>query len=228
MAYCMQCGHELPENAAYCPRCDRPTPKTLASSSSPKTGGSKALWLLVAAGCAVFAFFFLGIIAAILIPNFLDALHRAKQKRTMADLTTSGGAILSYWVEHEALPPGETYEEVIRVVEDESSQTLPRIDGWKRPFRYECWSELEEPGAESASCDVFRLASAGRDGVFEHESLADYERGAFPHNHYDRDVVFDPGGPFQFPGARDPAASDPAASDPATPEAATSDPATLE
>ena len=39
----------------------------------------------------------IGIIAAILIPNLIDALQKAKQKRTMADMRNVGPAWLS-WV----------------------------------------------------------------------------------------------------------------------------------
>ncbi|MEZ5313270.1 MAG: prepilin-type N-terminal cleavage/methylation domain-containing protein [Thermoanaerobaculia bacterium] len=39
----------------------------------------------------------IGIIAAILIPNLIDALQKAKQKRTMADMRNVGTAWLS-WV----------------------------------------------------------------------------------------------------------------------------------
>src|SRR6185295_11261448 len=38
----------------------------------------------------------LGIIAALLIPNFLDALQKAKQKRTVADIRNIGTAAFSW------------------------------------------------------------------------------------------------------------------------------------
>ena len=40
----------------------------------------------IAAGGALVVVAVIGIIAALLIPNFIDALQRAKQKRTVADL----------------------------------------------------------------------------------------------------------------------------------------------
>ncbi len=36
------------------------------------------------------------ILASVMIPNLIDAIHKAKQKRTMADLNTVGGAWLSW------------------------------------------------------------------------------------------------------------------------------------
>src|SRR5215207_7575505 len=38
----------------------------------------------------------IGIIAALLIPNFLDALQKAKQKRTVADVRNTGTAMFSW------------------------------------------------------------------------------------------------------------------------------------
>ena len=38
----------------------------------------------------------IGIIAAILIPNLLDALQKAKQKRTVGDIRAVGGAWFSW------------------------------------------------------------------------------------------------------------------------------------
>ena len=56
----------------------------------------------------------IGIIAALLIPNFLDALQKAKQKRTVSDLRNTGTAMMSWrsrswigWmVGAPRLPPG--------------------------------------------------------------------------------------------------------------------------
>lgn len=204
----MHCGHELPEAAAYCPGCDRPTPKTLASRSASKTPGTKTLWLLVAAGCAVFAFVFTGILAAILIPNFLDALQKAKQKRTVVDLRSVNTALAAYISDHERLPEGRSYEEVVAQLVPEYMSAAPEADGWKRPYRYECWSvstdsppEATVPAEAGPSvCDTYRVASPGRDGVFEHESLADYGSEVFPRQDYDRDLVVGDGFAIQYPG----------------------------
>ncbi|HSG38053.1 MAG TPA: prepilin-type N-terminal cleavage/methylation domain-containing protein, partial [Thermoanaerobaculia bacterium] len=38
----------------------------------------------------------IGIIAALLIPNFLDALQKAKQKRTVSDIRNAGTAMFSW------------------------------------------------------------------------------------------------------------------------------------
>ncbi|HEX6202187.1 MAG TPA: prepilin-type N-terminal cleavage/methylation domain-containing protein, partial [Thermoanaerobaculia bacterium] len=38
----------------------------------------------------------IGIIAALLIPNFLESLQKAKQKRTMADARNAGTAMMAW------------------------------------------------------------------------------------------------------------------------------------
>ena len=46
----------------------------------------------------------IGIIAAIAIPNLLNAIDRGKQKRTMADMRSIGTAIESYAVDNNFYP----------------------------------------------------------------------------------------------------------------------------
>ena len=46
----------------------------------------------------------IGIIAAIAIPNLLNAIDRGKQKRTMADLRSIGTAVEEYAIARRPLP----------------------------------------------------------------------------------------------------------------------------
>ena len=46
----------------------------------------------------------IGIIAAIAIPNLLNAIDRGKQKRTMADLRSMGTAIEEYSIDNNFYP----------------------------------------------------------------------------------------------------------------------------
>ena len=48
----------------------------------------------------------IGIIAAIAIPNLLNAVHRGKQKRTMAELRTICTAVESYQIDNGLIPRG--------------------------------------------------------------------------------------------------------------------------
>ena len=100
----------------------------------------------------------IGIIAAIAIPNLLNAINRGRQKRSMADLRTVGTAVEAYavdmafyptWVEADMAGAWFTFLEPTYV------KTVPRNDGWRSPFRARSESRF------------YTLGSAARDKVFE-------------------------------------------------------------
>src|SRR5436309_12600716 len=75
----------------------------------------------------------IGIIAAIAIPNLLNAIQRGKQKRTMSDLRSIGTAIESYQVDN-GFPPGTTsgaVSTISPVLEPTFIKVLPTKDAWK-------------------------------------------------------------------------------------------------
>jgi len=72
----------------------------------------------------------IGIIAAIAIPNLLNAIDRGKQKRTMADMRSIGTAIESYSVDFSHYPQGNLGA-VIPVLEPVYIKKCPTTDGWK-------------------------------------------------------------------------------------------------
>ena len=72
----------------------------------------------------------IGIIAAIAIPNLLNAIDRGKQKRTMADMRSIGTAIESYSVDFSHYPQGNLAA-VIPVLEPVYIKKCPTTDGWK-------------------------------------------------------------------------------------------------
>jgi type II secretion system protein G len=76
----------------------------------------------------------IGIIAAIAIPNLLNAIDRGKQKRTMADLRSIGTAIESYAVDANVYPVAATPAALKLVVEPIYIKTMPNADGWANPF----------------------------------------------------------------------------------------------
>jgi type II secretory pathway pseudopilin PulG len=196
MSYCVHCGTELPAGAAACPSCGQPAP------GAPDTAKKEKRFLLVVlVGCAV-AFVgvaFMGIVAALVVPNFLDALQKAKQKRTQADLRRIGTAVESYKDEHQTLPVAHDIDGLARLLAA-SGSAIPRIDAWKRPFRYECW---QADGATTSAakdfagpCDHYRIGSAGRDGTFDKPDLKSYGTPGyttFDTTDYDRDLVFGDG-----------------------------------
>jgi general secretion pathway protein G len=191
MAYCVHCGKEVPGGETYCPACGRPA----ASGGLARTGKSPAVWIAIAAGCLVLAVAFLGIVAAILVPNFLDALQKAKQKRTMGDLRNLGTAIESYRVDEGEAPPADSVAGLTEYLVPTYLESVPETDGWENPIRYVCWSEDPVIGG----CTTYRLVSGGRDGVLEHEDLQAYGEAPFPPTDYDRDLVLADGYFVRYP-----------------------------
>src|ERR1700730_17776232 len=91
----------------------------------------------------------IGILAAIAIPNLLNAVQRGKQKRSMSDMRALATAIESYAVDNNnypaaACPPGSftggTYNTLTTASFTNLSPTYianaPRKDGWSRFYTY--------------------------------------------------------------------------------------------
>lgn len=153
------------------------------------------IWLIV--GCAIVpvVIAIVGIIAAIFIPNFLDALQRAKQKRAMSELRTIGVAIETYRTEHGVAPNATDMDALAAALG--TAGPVAHVDPWRHPYRYGCW-QVES----SVGCDHYAVASAGSDGVFERDDLAAYEPGQFERREYKRDLVFRDGVFIAAPGSR--------------------------
>ena len=95
----------------------------------------------------------IGIIAAIAIPNLLNAIDRGKQKRTMADLRSIGTAIESYAVDTNLYPTSANIAALAAVLSPIYIRTLPTQDGWKNTLVY-------TPSAGSG----YTVGSGGKDG----------------------------------------------------------------
>src|SRR5215831_2315038 len=67
----------------------------------------------------------IGIIAAIAIPNLLNAIDRGKQKRTMADMRSIGTAIESYAVDNNVYPVAATAAALKLLVEPIYIKSMP-------------------------------------------------------------------------------------------------------
>ncbi len=93
----------------------------------------------------------IGIIVAIAIPNLLNAIQRAKQKRSMADMRSAGTAAESYSIDYNQYPPSATgalpgsiaygnsavySANFQKYVEPTYIQHLPLTDGWNSWFLY--------------------------------------------------------------------------------------------
>jgi general secretion pathway protein G len=100
----------------------------------------------------------IGIIAAIAIPNLLNAIQRGKQKRTMADIRSCGTAVESYSIDN-GFPPNEASSTNLRASLDEYVEptfirTLPSVDGWKMNYQ---WVKL------TSGDDSYTIISYGKD-----------------------------------------------------------------
>ena len=100
----------------------------------------------------------IGIIAAIAIPNLLNALHRGRQKRSMADMRTIATAIGTYATDMNYYPRGITsLDEVRQYIEPVYLRNTPRRDGWGTAF----YVETADNGAH------YTIQSYGRDKTDE-------------------------------------------------------------
>lgn len=136
----------------------------------------------------------IGILAALAIVNYLSALNRAKQKRTVADIRT----IATSW-ESRASETARynaagftfptvpvTFAQLSTMLVPTYSQTLPRIDGWNRPLDFA--TDAANPATEYA------VRSAGRDGQY-HQGM--YTPGAT--TNFDCDIVYSAGSFVVYP-----------------------------
>ena len=137
----------------------------------------------------------IGIIAALLIPNFLDALQKAKQKRTVADMRNAGTAMFSWLTDQVgAAAAGAAATEVdlskyttsdsttvASVLVPQYLQSVPAKDGWKQDFHYflETTNVLQP--------QVMAIGSGGRDSTFAGGS---YTVAGFDPTDYDQDIVW--------------------------------------
>jgi len=98
----------------------------------------------------------IGIIAAIAIPNLLNAIQRGKQKRTMSDMRSIGTAVESYQVDN-GVPPNSSSDTVAVGLETLLQPTfikkLPAQDAWKNDMR---WQHV-------TSGDEYSVISYGKD-----------------------------------------------------------------
>lgn len=170
-------------------------PETLAPqelsavAALARSGASAGVVAAVAAAVLLVGVAITGIIAAIAIPNLLNAVERAKQKRTIADMRTMSAAIESYAVDYNRYPRASSLEELAKTLEPRYVAGLPRQDAWARDFRYQAWPP-DSPRS-------FAIASAGRDGSWEHEDLRQYAEGAT--TSFNSDIVFANGKFVQYP-----------------------------
>lgn len=176
---CPECQTALPDDSRFCASCGRPIPGAVGpAASAPKTS---AAWIvLIVAVVLVGMVVVAGIVAAIAIPNLLNAVDRGKQKRTLADLRGIATAVESYAVDFDAYPVADSTADLAAALVPTYIKALPAQDGWGHTFRV------------SSDGESYQLASPGKDGVFE-----TCERGQT--TRFDDDICFADGHFVRYP-----------------------------
>src|SRR2546425_10069661 len=103
----------------------------------------------------------IGIIAAIAIPNLLNAIDRSKQKRRMADMRSIGTACEEYSIDNNFYPTLGTSQTDVSNLNSVLTPTyikvLPTADGWN-------WNiQFGNPTASASS--AYTIRSLAKDGI---------------------------------------------------------------
>jgi type II secretion system protein G len=153
----------------------------------------------------------IGIIAAILIPNLIDALQKAKQKRTVGDSRDVGTAWMSWLTDQigaaAAGQPG-VYDldnltilgggadELLSILYPTTTffyiQEVPTNDGWGNLYEYFRADNVLD-------AQVMAIRSMGRDGTPGPVNINPYTVGPFITTQYDQDIVWADGFFVHFP-----------------------------
>ena len=138
----------------------------------------------------------IGILATMLIPNLIDALQKAKQKKTMADQRLAGTGMMSWLTDQASAaaagqPPAGTFDITDYVSIDFTDleqelvptylQDLPQHDGWKTEYDY----YLDT--ASTQGTQVMTIRSYGREKQPDGDQ---YSPGAFDPTDYNQDLVW--------------------------------------
>jgi prepilin-type N-terminal cleavage/methylation domain-containing protein len=142
----------------------------------------------------------IGIIAALLIPNFLESLQKAKQKRTMADMRNGGTAMMAwltdevgaasagYPVAAASWTTGFTYVNGSTLLAPQYVQDLPARDGWKKFFEYSINT------ANPLALRVMAIHSGGRnstnDQAWPPPTMVPANSGPYDPTSYDNDILW--------------------------------------
>lgn len=147
----------------------------------------------------------IGIIAALILPNFLESLQKAKQKRSMGQIKIVGTAMMA-WLTDQAgsaaaagastatvdlstIAPIDA-EDLAGVLVPAYIQEIPEQDAWHEPLRF----HLAED--DPYGVNVLAARSLGRDRTSQGP---EYTVGAFEPTDYDQDLVWVDGGFIRWP-----------------------------
>ena len=141
----------------------------------------------------------LGILAALLIPNAITAIQKAKQKSTMKDIVVISTAVTDFVTDNGITPVQNGTYTASDVFYTGLSpfyvKVLPLTDQWGTPYNAYCGTDVNgNYGIAGAAGDDFVIASYGRAGVLESFTFTatDPEAGLYVVSqsaHFNRDLV---------------------------------------
>ncbi|HKY31912.1 MAG TPA: type II secretion system protein GspG [Candidatus Polarisedimenticolia bacterium] len=142
-----------------------------------KDGGFTLIELLIVVAI-------IGIIAAIAIPNLMNAMDRAKQKRTMADIKAIQNGLEQYAIDMNNYPVSTSLATIASLgganmgLEPNYVKVVPTRDGWAGPLYY---------GSDTAGVGSdYTIVSYGKD-----RRISPGSRGST--NDFDCDIIFQNG-----------------------------------
>jgi type II secretion system protein G len=128
----------------------------------------------------------IGILAALLIPNAMSALQKAKQKGTVKDINTIATGLMDYVTDKGFVPEhnGEitgSGDEIVKALAGFYMKVVPTNDQWAHPFIVDTRNNItanfisDLPEGYTAGNDDFVVGSYGRDGTVGPSNKYDYQ-----------------------------------------------------
>ena len=151
----------------------------------------------------------IGIIAAILIPNLLDALQKAKQKRSVADERNVGEAWFSWYTDiSQAAAAGRTFSwssltslsatSLESILAPTSTfyyiNNVPVQDGWGNNYDYAANASIS-----TGVLPAMGIRSPGKGNAWD---SGNYTFGAFLATKYEQDIVWSDGYFVRYPAGQ--------------------------
>ena len=141
----------------------------------------------------------IGIIAAIAMGNYFNAIHRAKQKKTMADMRSIAVAWEARAVDvrqynaagaFTMLPESITYQQMSTLLIPTYVRDVARTDGWGFPLEF----VADQAVGAATGAATYAIRSPARDGQTEGSSY-----GGGPTTDFDCDIVYASGQFMSWP-----------------------------
>jgi len=136
----------------------------------------------------------IGILAAIVIPNYLNAINRAKQKTTMGTIRAIANAWEARATETKAynaaaiqytLPAQQVDAGAVSsLLTPTYIKVLPITDGWGHALDF----YIDALPGTSTQASLYAIRSRGRDGLLDKAGKKKYTFGII--SHFDCDIVF--------------------------------------